>query len=104
MPVLSVVVRLDGTPAAVETTRTLLEQALPMGRFPVAQQEWANDSARTLAQWQQLANVVILVSLPIAGAPASLPPPPSAARARPLHAPQCFLVCHRLVLHSVLPP
>jgi hypothetical protein len=67
MPVLSVVVRLDGTPAAVETTRTLLEQALPMGRFPAAQQEWANDNARPLVQWQQLADVIILVSLPIAG-------------------------------------
>ena len=66
-PLLSVVVKTDGSAAARERARTLLVQAFPWYRAPATQAEWAANSARTLVQFQQLANVVILASLPIAG-------------------------------------
>lgn len=66
-PTLSVVVATDGSAAAVERARTLLATAFPQGRFPVTTSEFESDFARTLVQFQQLANVVILASLPIAG-------------------------------------
>ncbi|RGC69338.1 FtsX-like permease family protein [Micromonospora sp. MW-13] len=65
-PILSVVV--DTTsPSAFEQARTMLIDALPLGRFPASVGEWEADSARQLTQFQQLANVVMLASLPIAG-------------------------------------
>jgi hypothetical protein len=67
LPVLSVVVNTDGSAAAIEQARTLLETAFPQGRFPASVGEFEADFARNLVQWQQLANVVILASLPIAG-------------------------------------
>jgi hypothetical protein len=67
LPVLSVVVQTDGSDAAIERSRTVLEGAFPQGRFPSTVGEFEADFGRTLVQWQQLANVVILVSLPIAG-------------------------------------
>jgi hypothetical protein len=63
----SVNVATDGTEPAVEAARTLLEQAYPALTVPstigdlVAQDNTSNNG------YQQLANVVILVSLPIAG-------------------------------------
>lgn len=67
LPVLSVVVGTDGSAAAIERARTVLEAAFPQGRFPRTVGEVDADGARTILQWQQLANVVILASLPIAG-------------------------------------
>jgi len=67
LPMLSVVVGTNGSAAAIERARTVLEGAFPQGRFPSTVGEFEADFARTLVQWQQLANVVILASLPIAG-------------------------------------
>ncbi|MFI7608067.1 FtsX-like permease family protein [Micromonospora sp. NPDC049366] len=65
-PILSVVV--DTTDrAAFERARTILVDAFPTGRFPASTAEWASSSARVFTQFQQLANVVTLASLPIAG-------------------------------------
>ncbi|OHV51324.1 FtsX-like permease family protein [Pseudofrankia sp. BMG5.36] len=66
MPVMSVVV--DTTDrAAFERARTMLENAFPQGQLPASEGEWEADNARLLVRFQQLANVVILCSLPIAG-------------------------------------
>jgi len=67
LPVHSFVVRTDGSAAALERSRTLLENAFPQGRFPSTQNEWRSDFSRTLVQWQRLADVVIVASLVIAG-------------------------------------
>ena len=67
LPVLSVVVATNGSASAIERARTVLEATFPAGRFPSTVGECEADFARTLVQWQQLANVVILASLPIAG-------------------------------------
>jgi hypothetical protein len=67
LPVVSLVVNTDGSAAAIERARTVLVTAFPAGRFPVTGAEWESSFARNLVQFQQLANVVILVSLPIAG-------------------------------------
>jgi hypothetical protein len=68
LPVLAIVVSTDGSTAALEQARTVLEVAYPERRIPPATEDDFNtDSTKTLAQWQQLANVVILASLPIAG-------------------------------------
>ncbi|MFC0526216.1 FtsX-like permease family protein [Phytohabitans kaempferiae] len=67
LPLLSVVVETDGSTAAIERSRTLLEAAFPNTRFPSTVAELEGDFRRTLVQWQQLANVVIVASLAIAG-------------------------------------
>jgi hypothetical protein len=68
LPVLSIVVRTDGSAAVVERTRTQLELAYPQ-RFPPSMGDEFNDTfVSTLAGWQQLADVVIVASLAIAGA------------------------------------
>ncbi|MEV4619303.1 FtsX-like permease family protein [Asanoa sp. NPDC049573] len=64
---LSVVVQTDGSAAAKERVRTVLATMNPWGRFPSTEAEWEADSARILVQFQRLAAVVILASLPIAG-------------------------------------
>ncbi|MEV5690939.1 FtsX-like permease family protein [Micromonospora globbae] len=65
-PILSVVVNTTSH-AALEQARTMLVTAFPQGRFPASDAEWQASSARQLVQFQQLANVVMLASLPIAG-------------------------------------
>ena len=67
LPVQTLVVATDGSQAAVERARTLLELAYPQtgSSITVAEQQ-AQDGKRTAA-YQQLANVVIIASLPIAG-------------------------------------
>jgi cell division protein FtsX len=69
LPVRTVVVGTDGSQAAVEQARTVLEDAFPSLFAPVTIAEDAaqNPSNRLVAQYQQLAAVVILTSLPIAG-------------------------------------
>lgn len=68
LPVLSLVVGTDGSAPAIERARTALERAFPAVRFlPSTVGEFEGDFRRTLVQWQQLANVVILATLPIAG-------------------------------------
>jgi hypothetical protein len=67
LPVLSVVVGTNGSASTIERARTVIEATFPQGRFPSTVGEFEGDFARSLVQWQQLANVVILASLPIAG-------------------------------------
>jgi predicted lysophospholipase L1 biosynthesis ABC-type transport system permease subunit len=64
---LSVVVLTDGRSATIENARTLLEAAYPGSDLPATNGEFQGDFANQLVQWQQLANVIILTSLPIAG-------------------------------------
>ncbi|MEV4534363.1 FtsX-like permease family protein [Asanoa sp. NPDC049518] len=64
---LSVVVQTDGSDAAKERARTVLATMRPWGWYPATEAEFESDSARTLVQFQRLADVVILASLPIAG-------------------------------------
>ncbi|MEU6207580.1 FtsX-like permease family protein [Micromonospora musae] len=65
-PILSVVVDTSSR-AGFEQARTILANAFPTGRFPASGAEWEANGARQLVQFQQLANVVMLASLPIAG-------------------------------------
>jgi hypothetical protein len=68
LPLLAVVVATDGSTAALEQTRTLLEKAFPgTVRPPATDIDNQNDATTSLTRFQQLANVVILASLPIAG-------------------------------------
>lgn len=68
LPLLAVVVATDGSAAALEQSRTLLETAFPgTVRPPATDVDYQNDSTTSLTMFQQLANVVILASLPIAG-------------------------------------
>ncbi|SNS74155.1 FtsX-like permease family protein [Asanoa hainanensis] len=64
---LSVVVQTDGSDAAKEQARTVLATMNPWAMLPATEAEFETDSARTLVQFQRLADVVILASLPIAG-------------------------------------
>jgi hypothetical protein len=68
LPLLAVVVLTDGSPAALEQSRTVLEAAFPLAvRPPASDNDFQNDATRSLVRFQQLAAVVILASLPIAG-------------------------------------
>lgn len=68
LPLLSIVVATDGSASALERSRTVLEAAFPeANRFPATVADHESDFRRTLVQWQQLANVVIVASLAIAG-------------------------------------
>ncbi len=68
LPVVSVVVDTDGSTAGLERVRTALERAFPdAGHPPATQNDFDTDSTSTLVGWEQLANVVVLASLPIAG-------------------------------------
>ncbi|MEU2612986.1 FtsX-like permease family protein [Micromonospora sp. NPDC007271] len=65
-PILSVVVNTTSR-SALEQARTMLINVFPQGRFPLSVGDWEGNGARQLVQFQQLANVVMLASLPIAG-------------------------------------
>jgi hypothetical protein len=67
LPVMSVVVGTDGSPAALERARTILAATYPDLAPAATEANFGNDSTKELAQWKQLANVVILCSLAIAG-------------------------------------
>jgi hypothetical protein len=66
-PVLSVVAVTDGSDAAIEQSRTVLEGLSPGSRFPATESEYRSDFARSLVQFQRLADIVIVASLVIAG-------------------------------------
>jgi hypothetical protein len=71
-PVLAVAVGTDGTTAAIERARTLLETGVPHAPYTatpltVAESTAQTPNARLNTQYRQLADVVILTSLPIAG-------------------------------------
>ena len=61
------VVRTDGSTAAIEAARTDLELAVPDRFSPNTIGEYRAQGSRLINQYQQLADVVILTSLPIAG-------------------------------------
>ncbi|RAO07093.1 FtsX-like permease family protein [Micromonospora noduli] len=68
LPVVSVVVGTDGSAAAVERTRTVLEVAFPTFWVgPNVPGDFESDFANTLRGWEQLANVVIIASLALGG-------------------------------------
>ncbi len=68
LPVASIAVHTDGAARTLERVRTLLETGLPdTGHPPATDGDHATDHTKNLAGWRQLANVVILASLPIAG-------------------------------------
>ncbi|KQC37184.1 FtsX-like permease family protein [Frankia sp. ACN1ag] len=66
LPVQSLAVDTDG-PAAVERARTVLDLAYPSAYLSVTIAEDLDRGRRLTTAYQQLANVVILTSLPIAG-------------------------------------
>jgi cell division protein FtsX len=67
-PTTSVVVLTDGSTAAIEQARTFLETVYPSDpRPPATDADYASEATSALTGWKQLANVVILTSLPIAG-------------------------------------
>jgi hypothetical protein len=68
LPVRSIVVGTDGSTAALERSRTVLSLAYP--NFWVAPNvpgDFESDFADTLRGWKQLANVIIVASLALAG-------------------------------------
>ncbi|MGW1030367.1 FtsX-like permease family protein [Streptomyces sp. NPDC002577] len=66
LPVEQVYVATDGSAAAMERVRTLLTIAYPQEQARTVG-DWGTDLQQQLAGWQQLANVVLLTTLPIAG-------------------------------------
>ncbi|MFJ6217305.1 FtsX-like permease family protein [Streptomyces sp. NPDC092296] len=67
LPVQEIVVTTDGTTAAVERARTVLATTYPGERPPYTVAEDRGRMAEQLDGYQQLADVVIAVSFPIAG-------------------------------------
>jgi FtsX-like permease family protein len=65
LPAKYIVVGTDGSLSALETSRTMIEAAFPFQAAPATISETQGE--KLLSAWQQLANVVILASLPIAG-------------------------------------
>ncbi|MGV9263064.1 FtsX-like permease family protein [Kitasatospora sp. NPDC003701] len=66
LPVRTVLVTTDGSAAAMERTRTLLTRAYPQYRARTVG-DWGSTQQKQLAGWRQLADVVLLTTLPIAG-------------------------------------
>jgi hypothetical protein len=64
----TITVETDGSPGAIERVRTVLELAYP-GYVPltIAEQHALRTAARLLVQYRQLADVVIITSIAIAG-------------------------------------
>ena len=67
LPVLSVVAYTDGSAAAIEQARTAMEIAFPQRGIPRTDADFEADTTRLLFKFQQLANVVVLTSLVVAG-------------------------------------
>ncbi|MFK0105711.1 FtsX-like permease family protein [Streptomyces sp. NPDC091217] len=66
LPVQLVYVATDGSTASMERVRTLLSTAYPHHQA-LAVGDYGTDLQQELASWRQLANVVLLTTLPIAG-------------------------------------
>ncbi|MER6569006.1 FtsX-like permease family protein [Streptomyces sp. NPDC001093] len=66
LPVQMVYVPTDGSKAAMERVRTLLTTAYPHQQARTVG-DWGTNLQQELAGWRQLANVVLLTTLPIAG-------------------------------------
>jgi hypothetical protein len=67
LPIESVVVATGGSVATLEQARTVLETAYPGQEPPQTMRELASPPGSDLTGWQQLATVVIITSLVIAG-------------------------------------
>ncbi len=67
MPPATIVVTTNGTPAPTEQARSMLEAAYPSANAPQTLAEIDDSQLSLTKQYQQLADVVILTSLPIAG-------------------------------------
>ncbi len=65
LPASGLLVGTDGSTTTLETARTMIETAFPLQSSPVT--IFDSQGQRQLAAWEQLANVVILAGLPIAG-------------------------------------
>ncbi|GAA2337314.1 FtsX-like permease family protein [Dactylosporangium salmoneum] len=66
-PIGMLIVGLDGSTAAHERARTAVELAFPDGVMPGTDVDFSGDSRTQLNLFQQLADVIMLFSLPIAG-------------------------------------
>lgn len=67
LPLDSFVVGTNGSTAAVEQTRTILDNAYSQTFAPQTLSEFQTNNSRRLNSYKQLASVIILTSLPIAG-------------------------------------
>ncbi len=67
LPLDSIVVGTDGSVAAVEQARTILDNAYSQTYAAQTLSEFRANGAQRLNRYKQLANVIILTSLPIAG-------------------------------------
>jgi hypothetical protein len=68
LPVRSIVVGTDGSTAALEGSRTVLSLVFPnLWPGPNVPGDFESDFANTLRGWKQLANVIIVASLALAG-------------------------------------
>jgi hypothetical protein len=67
LPALEIDVRTNGSKATVEKVRTVLLKAYPHARSPATFGEQQNDRDSDLGRYQQLVDVVVVVSLVIAG-------------------------------------
>jgi hypothetical protein len=67
LPTIALGVATDGSAAAIERARTVIERLAPGIRGPATIDENNVNAARQAQQYQQLAEVVILASLPVAG-------------------------------------
>ncbi|MER6976766.1 FtsX-like permease family protein [Streptomyces carpinensis] len=67
LPVQEIVVATDGSTSAIERARTVLANSYPDQDVPWTLHEEHANSGEQLAGYRQLANVVVLVSFPIAG-------------------------------------
>ncbi|MBV6695743.1 FtsX-like permease family protein [Kitasatospora aureofaciens] len=66
LPVRLIYATTDGSSAAMEQLRTLFTTAYPTYEARMAA-DWGSESQKQLQGWRQLANVVLLTTLPIAG-------------------------------------
>jgi hypothetical protein len=67
LPIDTVVVGTDGSTAAVERVRTVLDRSYGQTFAPQTLAEFQSNNSRQMDSYRQLATVVILASLPIAG-------------------------------------
>ena len=67
LPVAALIVETDGSTSALESARTTIEAALAYQGPPTTLREVNDNSRRTITELQQMTNVVIVVSLVIAG-------------------------------------